>query len=189
MFRKKYMGRNKVILVDADVISHFMATGYIDKLTEILQPHAVMIVENVYKEAGYHPTQPDRKRKIDEWMARCRVCKISFPYANENIRREFFRLKKESPMLGEGERACMSMARFGQEAIASSNFRDVAPYCIENGIEYIGTLDILTIAMNKGIVTSKECNQFIMDAKAKNKARFPVEDITDYEAPEFIRTF
>ena len=101
----------------------------------------------------------------------------------------FFRLKKERPMLGEGERACMSMARFGQEVIASSNFRDVAPYCDENGIEYIGTLDILTIAMNKGIFTSKECNQFVMDAKAKNKARFPVEDITDYEAPEFIRTF
>lgn len=56
MFLKRYMGRNKVILVDADVISHFMATGYIDKLTEILQPHAVMIVENVYKEASYHPT-------------------------------------------------------------------------------------------------------------------------------------
>lgn len=30
---------------------------------------------------------------------------------------------------------------FGQEAIASSNFRDVAPYCEANGIEYIGTLD------------------------------------------------
>ena len=39
-------------MVDADVISHFMATGYIDRLTEILQPHAVMIVENVYKEAS-----------------------------------------------------------------------------------------------------------------------------------------
>lgn len=39
-------------------------------------------------------------------------------------------------MLGDGERACMSMARFGQEVIASSNFRDVAPYCDENGIIY-----------------------------------------------------
>lgn len=146
------MGRNKVILVDADVISHFMATGYIDRLTEILQPHAVMIVENVYKEASYHPTEPDRKRKVDKWMERCKVCKIAFPYANENIRREFLRLKKENPMLGDGERACMSMARFGQEVIASSNFRDVAPYCDENGIEYIGTLDVLTIAMNKGIL-------------------------------------
>ena len=94
------MGRNKVILVDADVISHFMATGYIDRLTEILQPHAVMIVENVYKEASYHPTEPDRKWKVDKWMERCKVCKIAFPYANENIRREFFRLKKENPMLG-----------------------------------------------------------------------------------------
>ena len=27
----------------------------------------------------------------------------------------------------------------------------MAPYCDENGIEYIGTLDVLTIAMNKGI--------------------------------------
>lgn len=87
-------------MVDADVISHFMATGYIDRLTEILQPHAVMIVENVYKEASYHPTEPDRKRKVDKWMERCKVCKIAFPYANENIRREFFRLKKENPMLG-----------------------------------------------------------------------------------------
>lgn len=63
-------------MVDADVISHFMATGYIDSLTEILQPHAVMIVENVYKEASYHPTEPDRKRKVDKWMERCKVCKI-----------------------------------------------------------------------------------------------------------------
>ena len=171
------MGRNKVILVDADVISHFMATGYIDRLTEILQPHAVMIVENVYKEASYHPTEPDRKRKV------------AFPYANENIRREFFRLKKENPMLGDGERACMSMARFGQEVIASSNFRDVAPYCDENGIEYIGTLDVLTIAMNKGIFTSDECNRFMVEAKAKNKAKFPVDDITVYQAPEYISTF
>lgn len=183
------MGRNKVILVDADVISYFMATGYIDRLTEILQPHAVMIVENVYKEASYHPTEPDRKRMVDKWMERCKVCKIAFPYANENVRREFFRLKKENPMLGDGERACMSMARFGQEVIASSNFRDVAPYCDENGIEYIGTLDVLTIAMNKGIFTSDECNRFMAEAKAKNKAKFPVDDITVYQAPEYISTF
>lgn len=75
-------------------------------------------------------------------------------------------------MLGDGERACMSMARFGQEVIASSNFRDVAPYCDENGIEYIGTLDVLTIAMNKGIFTSDECNRFMAEAKAKTKRNF-----------------
>lgn len=183
------MAKNKVILVDADVISHFMATGFIDRLTEILYPHTVLVVENVYKEAGYHPTNPNRKQEVDDWMQRCRVGKIAFPYINENVRKEFYRLKKECPLLGEGERACMSMARFGHESIASSNFRDVAPYCEANDIEYIGTLDILVIAMKKEILTSSICNRFIADAIAKNKARFPVNDITKYIAPDFIDTF
>ena len=66
-------------MVDADVISHFMATGYIDRLTEILQPHAVMIVENVYKEASYHPTEPDRKRKVDKWNGALQGMQDCFP--------------------------------------------------------------------------------------------------------------
>ena len=154
---KRCMGRNKVILVDADVISHFMATGYIDRLTEILQPHCRDDCRECVQGGQLSSYGAGQEAEGGQVMERCKVCKIAFPYTNENIRREFFRLKKENPMLGDGERACMSMARFGQEVIASSNFRDVAPYCDENGIEYIGTLDVLTIAMNKGIFTSDEC--------------------------------
>lgn len=183
------MAKNKVILVDADVISHFIATGYIDRITEFLQPHAVLVVDNVYKEATYHPTDPDRKLKVDNWMNTYKVHKVNFPFANENVRKEFYWLKKESPLLGEGERACMSMARFGHEAIASSNFRDVEPYCDANGIEYIGTLDILAIALRKKLLTEEQCNQFIMNAKTKNKARFPVDDIRNYHVREMVKTF
>lgn len=49
------MARAKVILVDADVISHFIATGHIYELNEILSPHQLYVVENVYQEATYHP--------------------------------------------------------------------------------------------------------------------------------------
>ncbi len=178
------MAKNKVILVDADVISHFMATGCIDKLTEILHPHTIFIVDNVYDEASYHPTNPNRKQEVDTWMQRCNVGKLPFPHLNDNIKKEFYRIKKECPLLGNGERACMSMARFGHEVIASSNFRDVAPYCEANNIEYIGTLDILIIAWRKGVFTAEQCNQFITDAKTKNRARFPVDDITKYSAPD-----
>ena len=45
------MARAKVILVDADVISHFIATDHIYELNEILSPHQLYIVDNVYKEA------------------------------------------------------------------------------------------------------------------------------------------
>ncbi len=98
------MAKNKVILVDADVISHFIATGRIDTLTTILAPHAVYVVDNVYKEATWHPTDPQRKAKVDAWMTRCKVSRIGFPYMNDHVKKEFFRLKKESPLLGEGEK-------------------------------------------------------------------------------------
>lgn len=50
------MARAKVILVDADVISHFIATDHIYELNEILSPHQLYIVDNVYKEVTYHPS-------------------------------------------------------------------------------------------------------------------------------------
>lgn len=41
------MARAKVILVDADVISHFVATGHIFELNDILSPHYLYVVDNV----------------------------------------------------------------------------------------------------------------------------------------------
>lgn len=116
------MARKKVILVDADVISHFMATGKIDTLPQILTPHTLYIVEQVYKEASYHPFFENRKEELDNWMNRYHIQKLPFPKTNRNIMLEYYRLKKESPRFGEGERACMAIARFDKEVIASSNY-------------------------------------------------------------------
>lgn len=120
------MARAKVILVDADVISHFIATDHIYELNEILSPHQLYIVDNVYKEATYHPSDKERKNKVDEWLKKSKACRIGFPKLNRKIMAEFFKLKRDNKLLGDGECACMAMARFDQEAIASSNFRDVA---------------------------------------------------------------
>lgn len=176
------MAMNKVILIDADVISHFIGTGHIDDLCKILAPHQLYIVDNVYKEATYHPADADRKRKVDEWLERSKsmVRQISFP-SRDSIRMEFFRLKHENRLLGDGECACMAMARYGQETIASSNFRDVAPYCTTNHIDYIGVLDILQIAINKKYWTMEQCNKFLEDAVLVNNARFPTCQMENYQ--------
>ena len=183
------MARAKVILVDADVISHLIATDHIYELNEILSPHQLYIVDNVYKEATYHPSDKERKNKIDEWLKKSKACRISFPKLNRKIMAEFFKLKRDYKLLGDGECACMAMARFEQEAIASSNFRDVAPYCEANGIDYIGTLDILLIAKRKGHWDIDQCNQFIMDAIKVNNARFPVSKIEDYKTEKDLSEF
>lgn len=183
------MARAKVILVDADVISHFIATGHIFDLNKILSPHHLLIVDKVYKEASYHPSDDKRKADVDEWLAKSKAEKINFPSANRNIVLEFFKMKHENPKLGDGETACMAMAKYGGETIASSNFRDVADYCKDNKIEYIGVLDILTIAKDKGYWTSEQCNQLINDAIATNQAKFPVDRIEDYKSDKDLSCF
>ena len=62
------MSRAKVILVDADVISHFIATNHIYDLNDILSPHHLLVVENVYREATYHPWDDTRKIEVDNWL-------------------------------------------------------------------------------------------------------------------------
>ena len=80
-------------------------------------------------------------------------------------------------------------ARFDKEVIASSNFRDVATYCQEHIIEYIGVMDILTIAMRKGIFDETECNKFIHDATVINEAKFPVSEIGTYKPDRNLDEF
>lgn len=183
------MARAKVILVDADVISHFIATGHIYELNEILSPHQLYVVDNVYREATRHPSDDRRKEKVDEWLSKSKACRVLFPSLNLNVKKEFFRLKHKNRLLGDGECACMAMARFGREVIASSNFRDVAPYCDANDIEYIGVMDILLIAMNKGYWDAIQCNQFMMDALRENNARFPKSRIEDYKTDKDLSEF
>ena len=183
------MARAKVILVDADVIAHFIATGHIMELNGILSPHQLYVVENVYREATRHPGDANRKQKVDEWIKDSKTCVINFPSQNQNIKREFFKLKHDNGLWGDGECACMAMARYGQETIASSNFRDVAPYCDANDIEYIGVMDILQIAINKGYWTDEQCDQFIMDAIKENNARFPVDRMEEYKTEKDLGGF
>lgn len=183
------MAKTKVILVDSDVISHFIATNHIFDLNEILNPHHLLVVENVYREAIRHPWDDNRKNEVDEWLRKSNASKISFPRGNSNIVKEFYSLKHNNKLLGDGECACMAIARFGKETIASSNFRDVAEYCDENDIEYIGVMDILWIALNKGYWSVEQCDKFIREAVIVNQARFPVNKIEDYNPTRDLKYF
>lgn len=185
------MAKSKVILIDADVISHFIVTGNIMRLHTILSPHSLFVVDNVYKEATNPCLGSSRKETIDKWIIDAHIYRIPFPEKSDNVRREFYRLKKDCPLLDEGERACVAMARFGKETIASSNFRDIKPYCETNGIEYIGCMDILYIANQRGIMSESECDQFIARSKLINNARLPSNSIKEYipdrNLDEYIR--
>lgn len=174
------MAKSKIILLDSDVISHFMTAGQINVLAKILSPHHLTIVDDVYRESCHHPVFEDRKEELDKWISDFKVQRIPFPWNNQNIKLEFYRIKKEQPQLGAGERACLAIARYDRDVVASSNFRDVSEYCEQFSIEHIGVMDILTIAVRRGIYTIEECNKFMHDADIFNDARFPVRSFEDY---------
>jgi len=174
----------KIVLLDADVISHFISCNEILFLHKILDPHPIAILDNVYNEVARISS---RKIILDNLLKSIREVNImAFPTGDIDIKKEFALIKKINPLIGDGERACMAVAKYNKNIIASSNFRDIAPYCEANNILFLGTLDILAIALQKGIFDSARCNTFITTAKTVNNARFPssVKTINDYKVPD-----
>lgn len=179
------MSKNvKLILIDADVISHFIACSELLYLPKILAPHEIVILDAVYGEVARISS---RKQILDGLLATVKNIKRQpFPINNMDIKKEYALIKRNNPLIGDGERACMAVAKFTEDVIASSNFRDIVPYCETNNILYLGTLDILIIALNNGIFDAERCTRFIATARSKNNARFPhgVNKITDYKAKD-----
>lgn len=182
------MARAKVILIDTDVISHFIAANRIFELNKILAPHHLFVTNIVYNEAIRHPYDDMRKDEVDDWINNSSVTIVTFPEQNKPIKLEYWKLRKQQ-RLGKGECSCMAMARFGGEAIASSNFRDIVEYCEANDIEYIGVMDILSIALLKKIWSAEECNRFIHDVTIIGDARLPVSNILDYKSDRDLSEF
>jgi hypothetical protein len=52
------------------------------------------------------------------------------------------------------------VAKYTKDVVASSNFRDIVPYCHANHILYLGTLNILAIALKKNVFDEEQCNRF-----------------------------
>jgi len=166
---ENYEQTPKIILLDCDVISHFIANNTLCDLPKILAPHQCTVLDYVYSEVA---ARPKRLAFLDSIIQSGQIKKMDFPEDLE-INKEFAKIKSRKPLIGDGERACMAVARYNKNVVASSNFRDVAPYCNENDILYLGTLDILSIAVTKDLYDEKKCDDFIQTALQYNRANFP----------------
>lgn len=160
---------NKLVLLDCDVISHFIANNSLEDLPLILAPHPCFILDFVYLEVAAWPM---RLAFLEATIKAGIIKRMAFPEDFET-KKEFARIKSCYPLIGDGERACMAVARFNENIVASSNFRDVAPYCTKFNVLFLGTLDILTVAIEKGIYDEQQCDEFIQTALTYNKACFP----------------
>lgn len=159
------------ILLDADVVIHFVKGGYQMKMASIF-PGRLVILDKVKQELVKRKSEA---LGIENFLSWCKIPVEAMP-KDIDILKEYAALKK---MRGDGESACMAVARFRKEYIASSNVTDIKVYCEQHGIVYYTTMDVLEAAIANGVMTETECDNFIAEVKQKG-SKLPCNTIKEY---------
>jgi predicted nucleic acid-binding protein len=160
-----------LILLDADVVRHFINGSEIHRLASIYPKRFVML-DIVRDELCLSMSL---RTIVTNFLTMTKVPVITFPI-DRNVMKEYAQLKKN---YGVGESACMAVAKYQQQFIASSNLKDIKSYCVENGITYLTTMDILMEALKKNVFTETDCDQFIVAVLSKG-SKLPCNSIAEY---------
>ena len=168
------MATKTKIVLDADVIIHFIKGGRFSLLLDIFPEYEYLILDVVYNEVTVNRVS---KTQIDNTLQflKSRISLVNFAPSGDS-RLEYARLIST---LGRGESACMVFCRDNNDVLGSSNLRDIKEYCEKNQITYLTTIDFLYYAYVHKKMTEKECRQFIADVNSKG-SRLPVVDIMTY---------
>ena len=146
----------KDILIDADVISHFITGGQIIVLHNIF-PNKIYILDKVYDELVRFRS---KKNEVDNLLNFGILTKIPFPNNNYSIYKEYLHIKTKM-FKGDGESACLAYVKHTNNIIGSSNLKDVKKYCELHAIELLTTMDFLCEALKKGVLSETQCDTFI----------------------------
>ena len=169
------MRKTKIIL-DADVIIHFIKGDMFVLLLNIFPEYEYIILDVVYDEVT---VKKICKTQIDNTLQFFghRFSKIKFEPKGES-RLEYAKLK-DTLLLGKGESACMVFCRDNKDVLGSSNLKDITEYCKQNQITYLTTLDFLYYAFLRKKITEEECHLFMKVVNEKG-SRLPIVDIKTY---------
>lgn len=168
-----------IILIDTDVVFHFLVANRIESINKIF-PFEIMILPPVHNELEKFRLFQDNSERIIHGRI---LNPLDFPADNPKIEEEYLRVKKDLNK-GAGESACLAYAKLSSNIIASSNLRDTHEYCKRHSVKFLTTMDFLFMAKLNGVFTEEECNEFIK----KNKEyyipqKLPANKISDYIPP------
>ena len=168
------MNAKTKIVLDADIIIHFIKAERFSILLDIFPEYKYLILDIVYNEVTVNKFS---KTLIDNTLnfLSNRISLVQFSPKGKS-RLEYAKLIST---LGRGESACMVYCRDNYDVLGSSNLRDIREYCEKNMITYLTTLDFLYYAYVRKKMTVDECKSFITEVNSKG-SRLPVVDILSY---------
>jgi len=173
---------DRIILIDADVISHFLTAREGVSINKIF-PNKIFVLDKVHAELQRWPSAGFRQELSILFQQKI-LRLMDFPESDEVIKKEYLWIKSKM-FKGDGESACLAVARHNKHILASSNLRDISSYCVTHKIDYLTTMDFLCEAMKKKVFTMEKCNEFI-SAVLKAKSKLPVTQMSNYICRELI---
>ena len=87
--------------------------------------------------------------------------------------------KRGKKSIGRGEAGGIALAITYNGFLASNNYKDIAPYIEEYGLQPIDTGQILVEALDKGLITEKDGNKIWSEMLAK-KRKLPANTFSEY---------
>lgn len=159
------------ILLDCDVVIHFLKGGKIMELPTIFPGRFVML-DKVHNELM---KRNSNVLAIGVFLTSSKIPVIPMP-TDPVIVKEYFTLRK---LMDDGESACLSVAKHNREYVASSNITQIADYCRTHNIVYYTTMDLLVEAVAKGVMTEADADHFIQEV-IRRGSKLPNIRIRDY---------
>ncbi len=168
-------GKKTKIVLDADVINHFVRGGKLALLPKILPEFQFIVLDIVKKELPILILS-----ELDKQIKREKNISEEIFDVNGVARREYFRLTATNGLhLGRGESACMVYCKFNNDVVGSSNTNDITQYCDDNGITYLTTNDFLSYAIQRKLLTKEEAEEFIHNVRSMGSYP-PIVDFDKY---------
>jgi hypothetical protein len=169
-----------LILLDADVTIHLFKAEKISLLNDLF-PGRMRMLDIVLSELLNNPTIKEVAQNLFTFK---QIIEIKFPTtSNPQLFKEYISLK--NMIKGPGERACLLYCKYYQHIIASSNTKDIKPFCEEHSIAYLTTLDILSIAVHRGLITNQEANECIKKITFNKLSYLCCNTIEEHKAKHF----
>ncbi|TAF73184.1 MAG: hypothetical protein EAZ53_13625 [Bacteroidetes bacterium] len=172
---------NKVfILLDADVVIHLYKGNKISLLNELYFGRLRML-DIVLTELLNNRTIRDTVENLFRFK---QVEEIKFPTTSHaDLLKEYIALK--NTIIGNGERASLLFCKYNNHVIASSNTKDILPFCNKNKIAFLTTLDILAVAVQKSKIQIIEANECIKQIIKNNESHLFCHDIEEFMSKHF----
>lgn len=147
------MNKKTKIVLDSDVIIHFVVGGYFSILPSIFPNYSFIILNYVYNEQ-----RNETKKQIDNHINFIKnISLVDFKPSCDYLQ-EFAELKQR---FGLGESASMIYCKENKDVIGSNNLNDILEYCKNNDITFLTTLDFIYFAYKNNVLSQKDCNDFI----------------------------